>query len=606
MTKKVTLIKAVKTGTFKLHNPSRRKRALLDYALLHNHLAYTKALNTVQPVIEKLVSEELKQRDLEKTLPAKERNDLKRQRKWDRNDTLCKTINEVIKPLPLPVSVKQPRSIPGDIIGQVESHLELHEELDSVGLPTVQRLVGVQELYEKSLEKLSKCLTVEEENIARDEMARVSKEGYFRPVLFSRNNFSNGFLLLKDDTKGRYFVWLNLVPNKSRLATLTASEQQSISSRSVKDLIDMRTGEVVSFCSTTGCLFPIEFGRDYQDEEFLHNGSPLSAKLIKKDKHYEVHIAFEFTTPKIETKTSVGVDRGIYNLASLSVIDNEGTISHRQNIDGRNLRFVQKQIERRQKSLQKRGKPFTGRNRLHTADEAVHRAANEIVLVAKENKSQVIIENLAPLSSRRGKRKRSNFNRVFNRSQYQKLQKVLEYKMAVAGLPKAKEVHPGYTSQACPICGHISSENREKIASSDGFKMDVFRCVKCGHTDDSDLNAARNIALKKIWRDSLSPAFRTKTFNEVPENKSFSEFLRVRAEKRGESACDLRVGTFGRSGLDGQYEDGEAPPSGNTVKPRSGLNTPVRKNSSPKQVTVRPSDRNSHTKIAKNNGPPVG
>ena len=168
MTKKVTLIKAVKTGTFKLHNPSRRKRALLDYALLHNHLAYTKALNTVQPVIEKLVSEELKQRDLEKTLPAKERNDVKRQRKWDRNDTLCKTINEVIKPLPLPVSVKQPRSIPGDIIGQVESHLELHEELDSVGLPTVQRLVSVQELYEKSLEKLSKCLTVEEENIARD------------------------------------------------------------------------------------------------------------------------------------------------------------------------------------------------------------------------------------------------------------------------------------------------------------------------------------------------------------------------------------------------------------------------------------------------------
>ena len=63
-----------------------------------------------------------------------------------------------------------------------------------------------------------------------------------------------------------------------------------------------------------------------------------------------------------------------------------------------------------------------------------------------KKKSQVIIENLAPLSSRRGKRKRSNFNRVLNRSQHQKIQKVLEYKMAVAGLPKAKEVPPGYTS----------------------------------------------------------------------------------------------------------------------------------------------------------------
>jgi IS605 OrfB family transposase len=606
MNEKVSVVKAVKTATFKLHNPSRRKRAMLDYALIHNHLAYSKALNATQPLIEELVREELEKREKEKSLPAKEKNDAKRQRKWERNDVLYKKINEIIKPLPLPVCAKQPRSIPGDIIGQVESHLELHDEQESVGLPTVQRLTGIQPRYEESLDKLSQSLTVEDENTARDEVARLAKAGKFRPLLFPVNHKTSGFLLLKDDTKNRYFIWLNLVPSSSRFAQLTSSEKQSVSSRSVKDLIDMRTGEVVSFRSKTGCLFPIEFAREYQDTDFLQNGSPLSAKLLKRDDDYEVHIAFEFVTPKVETKTLMGVDRGIYNLASVSVSDKDGTISHRQNIDGRDLRYVQKQMEKKQGNLQKRGKPFTGRHRLHAANEAVHRAANEIVRIAKENRSQVIMENLSPMTSRGKKRKRSNFNRVLNRSQYQKLQKVLKYKMAVAGLPQVKEVHPGYTSQACPICGHISSDNREKIPSGDGFKMDVFRCVTCGHKDDSDLNAARNIALKRMWRESLSPALRTKTFNEVPEKKSFPEFLRVHAEKRGESACDLLVGTFGRSDLDGQYEDGEVLPSGNTVRPRSGSNTPVRKNSLPKQAMVRPSDKNSRSKMAKNDGAPDG
>ncbi len=507
----------------------------------------------------------------------------------------------MIKPLPISSASKQPRAIPGDIIGQVESHIELHDAQDSVGPPTVQRLSGYEPLYEQSLDDLARSLTLEEEKVARDEVARLSKSGNFRPVIFPRNHKTSGFLLLKDlkdNASNRRFIWLNLVPKNCRLAKPAR----------VQDLVDARTGEIVGFTSKTGCLFPIEFGRDYQDEAFLDKGSPLSAKLLKKDGGYEVHIAFAYETPKVEPKTYLGVDRGIYNLASLGVIDGEGEgrILERKNLDGRNLRFVQKRLESRQRDLQRKGKPFSGRRKRHAADETVHWTANEIVDMAMKHESQVIMENLSPMTSRRGKRGRSNFNRVLNRSQYQKLLKVLTYKMAVAGLPEIKQVHPGYTSQACPICGHISKDNRKKVSSGDGFKMDEFRCVECDHADDADLNAARIIALKKIWREDLSSAFRPKPFHEVPENKGFSQFLRVRAEQRGESACDLRVGTSGRSGLDGRYEDGEAPPGGNTVEPRSGSNTPVRKNTPPKQAAVSPSDGNSRFEIAKNAGSPDG
>lgn len=47
------------------------------------------------------------------------------------------------------------------------------------------------------------------------------------------------------------------------------------------------------------------------------------------------------------------------------------------------------------------------------------------------------------------------------------------------------KVNPAYTSQTCHACKHIARESRESQA--------VFRCVACGHQDNADVNAARNI-----------------------------------------------------------------------------------------------------------------
>lgn len=46
-------------------------------------------------------------------------------------------------------------------------------------------------------------------------------------------------------------------------------------------------------------------------------------------------------------------------------------------------------------------------------------------------------------------------------------------------------VDPRYTSQACHQCGHTCRENRVSQAE--------FLCVACGHQENADLNAARNI-----------------------------------------------------------------------------------------------------------------
>jgi IS605 OrfB family transposase len=487
--------------------------------------------------------------------------------------------------------------VPNAIVGQVESHIELHGEQHRVGLPTIRSLRPKNLQYADALAVLSRATTKAEEDAARDQLATVSRPGLFRPLLFGTNRKADGFLLLREEATRRYFVWLNLVPSSSRFARFTAAESREKSCRRVRGLTDLRTGEVVSFQSKTGCLFPVEFGRDFQLDEFICKGSPLAAKLTKSEDRYEVHVSFEYEVPKVETTSFLGVDRGIYNLASLAVVDPEGRVIERKNVDGRELRYVQKLLERRQRKDQRAGRPFRGRAKLHAADEAVHKAANEIVAAAVRHRSQTIMENLAPLASRGKKRARSSFNRVLNRSQYQKLRKVLDYKLKLAGLPPPREVHPGHTSRACPMCGHIAGENRLKIAAADGFKVDSFRCVACKFEDDADLNAARNIALKQLWRSSLSPALKTKLFQEVPESKNFTAFLRTRAELRGERPCDRKVGSSGGAGLDG-HEDGEVPPGGgvaDTVRPLSL--TPGRTPRQEKIASAKPPTDSSSSEI---------
>jgi IS605 OrfB family transposase len=56
------------------------------------------------------------------------------------------------------------------------------------------------------------------------------------------------------------------------------------------------------------------------------------------------------------------------------------------------------------------------------------------------------------------------------------------------------EVNPAHTSQRCSNCGHIDPQNRPK--GKEGAKF--FECVKCGHSEDADKNAARNLSTPGI------------------------------------------------------------------------------------------------------------
>ena len=47
-----------------------------------------------------------------------------------------------------------------------------------------------------------------------------------------------------------------------------------------------------------------------------------------------------------------------------------------------------------------------------------------------------------------------------------------------------RSVAPYYTSTTCPVCGHSDRGNR---------LGEIFLCLKCGHKDNADINAGKNI-----------------------------------------------------------------------------------------------------------------
>ena len=60
----------------------------------------------------------------------------------------------------------------------------------------------------------------------------------------------------------------------------------------------------------------------------------------------------------------------------------------------------------------------------------------------------------------------------------------LKYKLSWLG-GILLEVPAKHTSQTCFVCKHVAQENRKTQSK--------FCCTKCGHKDNADINAAKNI-----------------------------------------------------------------------------------------------------------------
>jgi IS605 OrfB family transposase len=185
--------------------------------------------------------------------------------------------------------------------------------------------------------------------------------------------------------------------------------------------------------------------------------------------------------PPIETDDFLGVDLGIYNIAS----DSSG-----KKFSGKKVEAVRRTYQKRRASLQSKGtksakrrlKRMSGKEKRFKRD-INHQISKRIVEKAKGTRSSIVLEDLKGIRKnvkRLGKPLRS----MIGGWAFNQLRQFIEYKAVLEGIPVII-VSPLNTSRECSVCGYTDKENRKT--------QEVFMCLRCGHQENADLNAAKVI-----------------------------------------------------------------------------------------------------------------
>lgn len=191
-----------------------------------------------------------------------------------------------------------------------------------------------------------------------------------------------------------------------------------------------------------------------------------------------------------ETETALGVDMGIVNLA----VDSDAHF-----YSGEAVERARQRLHKTRRRLQKCGTKRARRKLKHLSGKQTrfqrdvnHGISKRLVEHAQRTNRAIAIENLEGIRTRTRAMRREQRGKHSNWS-FAALRGMIEYKAKLAGIP-VRVVAPEYTSQHCPVCGHISKENRRTQSQ--------FLCCDCGYENHADAAAAINIS---VWATVISP-----------------------------------------------------------------------------------------------------
>ena len=198
---------------------------------------------------------------------------------------------------------------------------------------------------------------------------------------------------------------------------------------------------------------------------------------------------------KHASDSEIGIDAGIKCFASFSdgtMI--EGVHSFRKHEE--RLAREQRKLSRKEKGSNNGKKQKRKIAKLHhtianVRSDFLHKQSTEI----SKNHAKVFVEELQirnMSASAKGSveepgrsvKAKSGLNKSILDQGWFQFRRQLDYKLFWRG-GMLVEVKPRYTSQRCSCCGHTAKENRAS--------QDVFRCQECGHEENADVNAAKNI-----------------------------------------------------------------------------------------------------------------
>ena len=212
------------------------------------------------------------------------------------------------------------------------------------------------------------------------------------------------------------------------------------------------------------------------------------ADLLYRNGAFSLAVTLDAPEPSpIETTDILGVDLGIVNLAT----DSTG-----ETFSGQAVEKTRQRYQRLRTVLQKRGTKSAKRHLKKLSGKQArfqrntnHVISKHLVQKAKANSQGIAIEELRHIRSRTEARLTHYQRSRHSNWSFAQLRFSLSYKAALAGVP-LHVVNPASTSRTCSVRGSCAKENCKSQA--------VFLCQSCGHGENADGNAAKNISRASV------------------------------------------------------------------------------------------------------------
>ncbi|MDE0507923.1 MAG: transposase [Gammaproteobacteria bacterium] len=341
-----------------------------------------------------------------------------------------------------------------------------------------------EQRYEEGVDALAAALTKEDEDAARAEIYRGGQAKKYRPFVLARSRECR--LMRKKD-------------NSQIVAALSvmASSDDKARKAQIAEGIDAATGEFVATKrSCNVILVPVEVSK-WHKHKFLSGNAVLKSCEIKRDGDEWFMLAqFEMRCrDKIEPEGVIGIDRGIATLAAGAAVDMSGRVKALYTTEGNFAGATIQKHERRNRQHQKR-KGVVRKGHKAAVQQILHELANDIVRHAKSGRYSVALEKLGGFKKtvvqrrRKGARK-GGWRKSLKRMQLSELERILEYKLKLAGLSLAEVLAKG-TSETCVACGH--KDRKSRVSQSE------FKCAQCAFEAHADIAAGVNIARRHVMK----------------------------------------------------------------------------------------------------------
>ena len=213
-----------------------------------------------------------------------------------------------------------------------------------------------------------------------------------------------------------------------------------------------------------------------------------AAKLVNKHGKYFLHIPVTYDVEESNISdicNVVGIDRGInFVVATYNSKHKSGFVS------GKAIKQKRASYSKLRKELQMRQTP-SSRRRLKAIGQRENRWMQDVnhqvskALVKSNPKHTLfVLEDLSGVRNAT-ERVRTKDRYVSVSWSFYDLEQKLIYK-AKQNQSTVIKVDPRYTSQCCPMCGHIEKTNRNK-------KIHLFTCKNCGYNSNDDRVGAMNL-----------------------------------------------------------------------------------------------------------------